>query len=511
VYGPVRTVVWQGSAGDRRPYADHWRISSRFFSFARKAGATHQNVETDLRGLVRSQCSDDTSQIPVFLWGKGSAAVMTTDRPAVTRLSLPATENAEREPAACGYVPSRLPPVTLGSWRNTWRRGERWWTPRVTCDTFSEFFVAVPQILTDSDLAASAVKEARLSASREFPAVLRHRIDQYFAERGLSKHGNASMAVKVVGGFALCAATYFVVCVATLTVPQFVLAYLLHGLAQLFVLLNVAHDSNHHAVSSKRWVSHLLCLSFDVFGINSYIWRAIHNSSHHNNINVFAVDQDVLGRGFLRFSPSVPRRALHRFQHLYAWLLYGFSTLEYVLIKDFEYFFFGSYKPIHRAKNRVEHCVLLFAGKALYFGVMICVPVFLLGRPLWLVALAFVTMHFFIGVIAQLIFQTTHIIDTTTFPRSRSEFDNYTYHVLATTADYSTQSRLARWFIGGLNYHVVHHLCPNICHVHYPELTKIVRATAAEFGVAYREHCSVWQSVARHFYLLRELGRKTAV
>src|ERR1039458_3341441 len=25
VYGPVRTVVWQGSAGDRRPYADHWR------------------------------------------------------------------------------------------------------------------------------------------------------------------------------------------------------------------------------------------------------------------------------------------------------------------------------------------------------------------------------------------------------------------------------------------------------------------------------------------------------
>jgi hypothetical protein len=24
VYGPVRTVVWQGSAGDGRPYADHF-------------------------------------------------------------------------------------------------------------------------------------------------------------------------------------------------------------------------------------------------------------------------------------------------------------------------------------------------------------------------------------------------------------------------------------------------------------------------------------------------------
>jgi len=29
VYGPVRTVVWQGSAGDRRPYADQvglWEV-----------------------------------------------------------------------------------------------------------------------------------------------------------------------------------------------------------------------------------------------------------------------------------------------------------------------------------------------------------------------------------------------------------------------------------------------------------------------------------------------------
>ena len=26
VYGPVRTVVWQGSAGDRRPYADQIAI-----------------------------------------------------------------------------------------------------------------------------------------------------------------------------------------------------------------------------------------------------------------------------------------------------------------------------------------------------------------------------------------------------------------------------------------------------------------------------------------------------
>jgi len=35
VYGPVRTVVWQGSAGDRRPYADLTRHSDK----AQKNGA----------------------------------------------------------------------------------------------------------------------------------------------------------------------------------------------------------------------------------------------------------------------------------------------------------------------------------------------------------------------------------------------------------------------------------------------------------------------------------------
>jgi hypothetical protein len=30
VYGPVRTVVWQGSAGDRRPYADQLGVSPGF-------------------------------------------------------------------------------------------------------------------------------------------------------------------------------------------------------------------------------------------------------------------------------------------------------------------------------------------------------------------------------------------------------------------------------------------------------------------------------------------------
>jgi len=66
--------------------------------------------------------------------------------------------------------------------------------------------------------------------------------------------------------------------------------------------------------------------------------------------------------------------------------------------------------------------------------------------------------------------------------------DDSVYHIFATTADYATESPLVAWLAGGLNHHVVHHLCPFVCHTHYAPLTRIVRETAEEFGIPYREH-----------------------
>jgi hypothetical protein len=36
VYGPVRTVVWQGSAGDCRPYADQVGMATEISRLARR-------------------------------------------------------------------------------------------------------------------------------------------------------------------------------------------------------------------------------------------------------------------------------------------------------------------------------------------------------------------------------------------------------------------------------------------------------------------------------------------
>ena len=85
--------------------------------------------------------------------------------------------------------------------------------------------------------------------------------------------------------------------------------------------------------------------------------------------------------------------------------------------------------------------------------------------------------------------------------------NNFTMHQLLTTANFSPKNRLFSWFIGGLNFQIEHHLFPNICHVHYRGISKIVKETAAEFGIPYNEHSNFYKAVKNHLYMLRDLGR----
>src|SRR5438093_6520891 len=73
VYGPVRTVVWQGSAGDRRPYADsrHERSECKPDAKRKRDSAQPQERAQPSRDVARqnhtSMQTDVCKEISVFL------------------------------------------------------------------------------------------------------------------------------------------------------------------------------------------------------------------------------------------------------------------------------------------------------------------------------------------------------------------------------------------------------------------------------------------------------------
>ena len=349
------------------------------------------------------------------------------------------------------------------------------------------------------------------AGASSFPKVLRRRLDSFFADENISPKANTAMWVKIAIGLAVLAGSWLAIYIFRPGSWRFVLLYLAGGLAQTFLLLNIAHDSNHNAISTRPFVNKSLNYVFDLCGISSYMWRILHHRGHHSCVNLHGEDDALSGRGIFRFTPHEARAPLHRFQHLYALFVYALFSIDYVFFRDFQCFFFPTHDYLKRTRHPVREYAILFAGKAFYITYMLVLPVLVLGRSALLVGGAFLLVHVVVGLSVTLVFQTTHTIDSTYFPADRGEFDNGVYHILATTADYATESPLVGWLAGGLNHHVVHHLCPYVCHTHYAPLTRIVKETAEEFGVPYRQHPTMTRAVWHHLILLKQLGSETSL
>ena len=347
-----------------------------------------------------------------------------------------------------------------------------------------------------------------LSGASPFPKVLRRRLDKYFADQSISPKANLSMWVKIASGLAVLLGSWILIYALKPDSWRFASLYLLGGLAQAFLLLNIAHDSNHNAISKNPAVNKTLNYAFDLCGINSYMWRLLHHRGHHSCINLHGEDDALTGHGIFRFTPYEPRAYHHRFQHLYVLFVYALYSLDYVFVKDFTCFLFPNHSYLKGVKHPLREYAILFASKAFYLTYMLVLPVFVLGRSPLLVGGSFLLVHLVTGLIVTLVFQTTHTIDGTYFPAGRDEFDNGVYHIFATTADYATENPLVGWLAGGLNHHIAHHLCPFVCHTHYPSLTRIARETAEEFGVPYRQHPTMALAIRQHLILLKQLGNE---
>src|SRR5213595_1854415 len=88
--------------------------------------------------------------------------------------------------------------------------------------------------------------------------------------------------------------------------------------------------------------------------------------------------------------------------------------------------------------------------------------------------------------------------------------NSWAIHQLHTTTNFANNNRILSWYVGGLNFQVEHHLFPNVCHVHYRHISKIVKATAEEFGLPYRAEATFRGALLGHAKLLKELGKRPA-
>lgn len=346
----------------------------------------------------------------------------------------------------------------------------------------------------------------------EFFKSVKSRVDNYFSENKISKHADYRMWVKSAFMLAL----YFTPLVLMLTgvMDSFgwsILAWSIMGFGMSGIGLAVMHDANHGAYSSNPKINDMMGFVLNFIGGYPVNWKIQHNVLHHSFTNIEGFDEDIEKAGIIRFSPTQEKKKVFRYQLLYAPFLYSILTLYWATVKDYEqlasYHKRGLLKTQGVSFGGALLRIILF--KMIYFFVTV-VSVILFTDLLWYeVILGFVIMQMIAGLVLALVFQSAHVIEETEFfvPSEDLRVENsWAIHQMKTTANFAVGNKGLTWYLGGLNHQVEHHLFPTICHIHYPEISKIVKATAQEFDVPYHEHKTFSGAIASHFKLLRDLG-----
>jgi fatty acid desaturase len=242
------------------------------------------------------------------------------------------------------------------------------------------------------------------------------------------------------------------------------------------------------------------------------MWNITHNIVHHTYTNIHGHDEDLeVAPGLIRLDDKDKLSGFQRFQHYYAFPLYGLASLSWVLRKDYVKFFqkqIGSYDTSSHPRREYFN---LFFFKALYYTLFIVVPLVVLDITWWQFLIGFVAMHLAEGLVLGLVFQLAHVVEGPGFPEPDPHGnieEAWAIHQMHTTANFASGKPLATFLCGGLNMQVEHHLFPKICHIHYPAISNIVRQTAAEFNLPYYEQPTFLTALRSHYRVLRNTARK---
>lgn len=349
----------------------------------------------------------------------------------------------------------------------------------------------------------------------DFSKALHQAVDDYFNSRQLARTGNRQLYIKSVVLISIAIAAYLVFLLIPMGWLLTTVIGLLLGLTSASIGFNIMHDANHQSYSTNKRVNDCLGFTLNALGGNSFIWKYKHNVIHHTYTNVDGIDDDIAKSPLIRMCSSQRWLPVHRFQHLYTPLLYAFSSLIWVLAQDFDKYFKPRLGAVAmRTKMPPAEHVIFWSSKLLYLFFYIVLPIALTGWQHWL--LFFLTLHAGMGLTLAIVFQLAHVVEGTTFEHTQEgvvkKLDTgWAEHQVRTTADFSPDSRIISWLVGGLNFQIEHHLFPRISHIHYPALSKIVQATCADYQLPY--HClpTMGAAIRSHFQQIHLLGRQPAL
>ncbi|HJS53672.1 MAG TPA: acyl-CoA desaturase [Chitinophagaceae bacterium] len=348
------------------------------------------------------------------------------------------------------------------------------------------------------------------SNKNEFFNELKILTDKYFKQKQISRYANSTIVVKGAILILIYLGAYATIFVPAASAGLLLSAYVIMGLCAVMLVFNLVHDASHGAISKTKWINKCVCYLGDFLGINTYIWDIRHNVQHHTFTNVLGGDLIIENIPLIRLSQHQVYKKFHKYQLLYAPVFYMLYSFYWMFVIDFKLFLKKDICNLHNIKHPSKEWVILIVTKLFYVFYMLVIPWLFTPLNFLTIASYFFIMHFAAGLLLSFVAVLGHFVEGPSFPETKNGLieNSWSEHELETTIDFAPKSKIVNWITGGLNTHVAHHLFPNICHVHYYDLTSIIEDYCMKNNYDYKKE-SLFGGLRSHFRYLKYLSNPT--
>lgn len=231
----------------------------------------------------------------------------------------------------------------------------------------------------------------------EFYQILKKNIDSYFIENNISRFANLEMIIKTIVMLCLYFIPYILITSKQFSETLMLFFAIIMGVGLSGIGMCVMHDANHNSYSPLPLINRILGYTLNLVGASDYIWRIKHNILHHTYTNITDSDEDIDTYQTLRISRLEKLKPLHKYQNIYALLIYGMVTLEWCVTRDFlsfKRYIKKGYIKENSKKAKKELSILIFS-KVLYFFFTLGIPLLVLDIQWWKILIGFFCITFY--------------------------------------------------------------------------------------------------------------------
>ena len=345
--------------------------------------------------------------------------------------------------------------------------------------------------------------------AQSFHAELKSRINYYFSENKLSTTGNYKLYLKaaiLLVGFTI---TYVHLVFFTPTVVFALLEAALLGGLMSAIGFNIMHDGAHGSFSKSPVINKMAAVTLGVLGGSPFMWNVKHNIVHHAFTNIDGIDDDIDAKPFLRMASTQKKYKIHNFQHWYFWFFYCLLHFYWSFVSDYKKYFTKKIGDMPIKKMTPTDHIEFWVFKIIHYVLFLVIPIMKIGFGNWLIG--FLCFTAVAGFVLSIVFQLAHTVEHTHFPMPDEVTgkieDEWAIHQLKTTANFATNNKVISWLVGGLNFQIEHHLFPKISHIHYPQISKIIKKACQEYGIQYVEYPKMSQAVVSHIAYIKQMAK----